>query len=280
MSRSTRDDFPPRVVNALRNRAAFICSNPDCRSMTLSPSAKHPEKFIFTGVAAHISAASERGPRYDPMLTSEERSSIENGIFLCASCATAIDKNNGIDFPVDLLKTWKKLHEDWVSRNLNKSIHTDVSKLEVYRNEIKDGSIIVNLGQLGGQVAHSITNIGPQSRHISEASGKLLVERLSQYPPERFSILSANDPESQQLSSILEQLLASTDWLIVNNKISLTATMSPGITIHVRKEDSEKPSLLELLKWFKDVGFQYQGNAYDSGLDHTRIDIGPNNVAT
>ena len=43
-------------------------------------------------------------------MTSDERSSIENGIWLCANCATEIDKDPA-RFPVSLLRQWKTYAE-------------------------------------------------------------------------------------------------------------------------------------------------------------------------
>ena len=62
------------------------------------------------GVAAHITAASERGPRYDPSLTLEQRSSIENGIWLCQKCAKAVDDDTDT-YTEKLLKDWKATAE-------------------------------------------------------------------------------------------------------------------------------------------------------------------------
>lgn len=116
-----RDDFAPLVVAALGKRASFICSNPGCRRQTIAPSSADAMKFLYIGAAAHITAASKYGPRYDPNMTTEDRAAITNGIFLCRSCADLIDKNKGIDFTVDELRSWKSDHEDWVSANLNKT---------------------------------------------------------------------------------------------------------------------------------------------------------------
>ena len=117
-----RDDFPAPVVQALAKTSSYICANPDCRSLTLFPSREDPTKAAFLGVAAHITAAAEGGPRYDSSLTTEARSSIENGIFLCVFCASLIDKNNGIDFSAATLRSWKKEHEYWIRSSLNKSM--------------------------------------------------------------------------------------------------------------------------------------------------------------
>jgi len=119
-----REDFKNSIVIALAKRASYICSNPECHALTIGPSSADLEKIVFLGKAAHISAASPGGARYDRSLTSEDRGSIENGIFLCPACADKIDKNRGIDYPVDRLKKWKQDHEKWVRKNLNKSIHS------------------------------------------------------------------------------------------------------------------------------------------------------------
>ena len=127
---SDRDDFNKTTIEAIGKRASFVCSNPDCKSLTLCPSTENENKFIFIGKAAHITAAAEGGPRYDQKLTSEERKSTNNGIFLCSNCADMIDKNNGVDFSVELMKKWKKDHEDWAAQNLNKSLNSLITTID------------------------------------------------------------------------------------------------------------------------------------------------------
>lgn len=117
---SRRDEFSKPVVDALAKRAAYICSNPECRAQTLAPSESEPGKYLYIGKAAHICAAAEGGPRFKPEMSPEERGAITNGIFLCSSCADLIDKNNGADFSVKQLCEWKAAHEKWAAENLNK----------------------------------------------------------------------------------------------------------------------------------------------------------------
>lgn len=63
--------------------------------------------MISIGEASHITAAAPGGPRYDPTLTSEERKSPENGIWLCKDHAKAVDSKDPY-FTVQLLKEWKQ----------------------------------------------------------------------------------------------------------------------------------------------------------------------------
>jgi tetratricopeptide (TPR) repeat protein len=61
---------------------------------------------VNVGVAAHITAASPGGPRYDRYLTWAQRAAAPNGIWLCQTCAKLIDS----DLPrytVDVLRQWK-----------------------------------------------------------------------------------------------------------------------------------------------------------------------------
>ncbi len=120
MAAESRDDFPKVVADALAKRAAFICSNPDCRVHTIAPSDESESKFLYIGKAAHICAAAKGGPRYDAAMSPEERKAASNGIFLCSSCADMIDKNGGLDFPVQRLRRWKEDHDRWAAANLNK----------------------------------------------------------------------------------------------------------------------------------------------------------------
>jgi len=63
-----------------------------------------------SGVAAHISAASPGGARYDETLTAEQRSDIGNGIWLCQVHAKLIDDDE-LSYPPPLLREWKDVAE-------------------------------------------------------------------------------------------------------------------------------------------------------------------------
>ncbi len=117
-----RANFSKKTVDTLQMRAAFICSNPECRALTIAPLEKDENHYTYAGEAAHITAAAPDGPRYDATLTDEQRADITNGIFLCSVCADVVDKNDGLGYTVDQLKEWKQQHEKWIRENLNKNI--------------------------------------------------------------------------------------------------------------------------------------------------------------
>ncbi len=105
-----RDDFSYKTKEALARRVGVHCSNPNCAKLTSGPQID-PQKALNIGVAAHITAASEGGARFDHNLTKAERKSIANGIWLCQSCAKLVD-NDAVRYTVDLLRKWKLLAEE------------------------------------------------------------------------------------------------------------------------------------------------------------------------
>ena len=113
-----RDDFDRSVKETLARRVGDRCSNPDCGRILSGPHTD-PTKFVNLGIAAHITAASPKGPRYDPSLTPTQRSDIANGIFLCQNCAKLID-NDPAKYPVSLLLEWKSCAEEEVFNALSK----------------------------------------------------------------------------------------------------------------------------------------------------------------
>jgi hypothetical protein len=89
-----------------------------CSQVTSGPQ-EDPSKSINIGVAAHITAASPDGPRYDPTLTTDERRDPSNGVWLCQSCAKLIDSDSS-RYTVRVLRDWKSQAEDGAARALER----------------------------------------------------------------------------------------------------------------------------------------------------------------
>lgn len=111
-----RDEFENKTKDILAKRVGFRCSNPACQRTTTGPSAD-PRKSVNIGVAAHISAASRGGPRHNPNLSSEERKSPENGIWLCQICSKLIDSDLQ-KYSSETLYTWKTISETRANQSI------------------------------------------------------------------------------------------------------------------------------------------------------------------
>jgi hypothetical protein len=103
-----RDDFRAPVVRIIAQRAGYRCSNQTCLRPTIGPDGADNSASI--GVAAHITAAAEGGPRFDPTLISDERAAAENGIWLCQTCSRLVDVDV-TSHSSDQLREWKTLAE-------------------------------------------------------------------------------------------------------------------------------------------------------------------------
>ncbi len=85
-----RIEFTQKIKNLLCVSVSGHCSIcGDCTTWV----DKSIEEKQNIGEAAHIEAASEGGPRYNPNQSDEQRASFDNGIWVCSNCHTKIDSN-------------------------------------------------------------------------------------------------------------------------------------------------------------------------------------------
>jgi hypothetical protein len=104
-----RDDFTQKTKESMACRVGYRCSKPDCGIPTRG-AASDDDGTINVGFAAHITAASPDGPRYDPTLTSDQRKHHSNGIWLCGTHAKLVDSDEE-HFTVKELLSWKRIAE-------------------------------------------------------------------------------------------------------------------------------------------------------------------------
>ena len=93
----------------MAHRAGYRCSKPDCGIPTRG-AASDDDGTINIGFAAHITAASPGGPRYEPTLTKAERKHHSNGIWLCGTHGKLVDSDES-HFTIEELLKWKRLAE-------------------------------------------------------------------------------------------------------------------------------------------------------------------------
>lgn len=99
-------------------RSAYRCSFTSCGRSTVGPGNEGPESHVTLGVAAHICAAAPGGKRYDASMTPEQRSNIDNGIWLCANHARQIDGDDHT-YTVESIREMRRTHEENCSRELS-----------------------------------------------------------------------------------------------------------------------------------------------------------------
>lgn len=109
MAKTNRDDFTEKTKLQIAKRAGWLCSYPACRTPTIGATSDGQGE-INVGTAAHICAAARGGPRYDPDMSPEDRSSANNGIWMCRDHGKAIDSNDP-EFSVKRLREWKRQAE-------------------------------------------------------------------------------------------------------------------------------------------------------------------------
>lgn len=107
-----KDDFDLDVKIALAKRAGYHCSFPGCNALTVGPSQESDIATTASGTACHISAASagSAARRYDSTLTSAQRKSIANGIWLCYDHGKIIDTDE-VRYTIPQLRKWRELAE-------------------------------------------------------------------------------------------------------------------------------------------------------------------------
>lgn len=123
-----RDDFTQQTLEVLAKRVGVRCSNPVCKKLTTGPRTD-ASKIVNIGVGAHITAASPTGPRYDASLTSSQRASPENGIWLCQNCAKLIDNDSSRYTRVVLLE-WKQTAEAAALQDVEGQAHVNDGVVE------------------------------------------------------------------------------------------------------------------------------------------------------
>ena len=112
---SRRDNFNQSVIQILYKRAGGKCCR--CGASTFGPVTNKPTGVRNIGQAAHIAAAAPGGPRYDPNMSVEERTSVKNGLWLCSNCHDMVDRDME-EFTLKVLKEMKKKAEERARREI------------------------------------------------------------------------------------------------------------------------------------------------------------------
>lgn len=146
-----RDNFTPATKRALAARVANKCCFPYCDAITSGPSDESNTAVSNVGHACHITAAAN-GPgarRYDPNMSPEQRSSIDNGIWMCGKHAIEIDRDEK-RFTVDKLKHWKEIAEEKARLTLDYGASFADKLPQLYIKELAPSNTSIKLDNLSG----------------------------------------------------------------------------------------------------------------------------------
>ncbi|MEK6153892.1 hypothetical protein WIW50_11555 [Flavobacteriaceae bacterium 3-367] len=127
MKQVKRNNFKSQTKEALARRSGFQCSI--CKALTIGPSTESELSVTNIGVAAHITAASPGGPRFDASIAAESRSGISNGIWLCQNHAALIDRDI-LEWTVAKLRDVKFDHEKFISERIGIPVESSFPELK------------------------------------------------------------------------------------------------------------------------------------------------------
>ncbi|NKY54520.1 ABC-three component system protein [Nocardia vermiculata] len=118
---SVRDRVPFAQEKVVISRSGNMCAYPSCGLELTIDSQDVDDQPKATGKVAHIAAASPGGPRYDASMSTAQRGSAENLIYLCSPHHDAIDfqlSHHTTQFLLDA----KNSHEEAVERAVRSAL--------------------------------------------------------------------------------------------------------------------------------------------------------------
>jgi hypothetical protein len=110
------------------------------------------------------------------------------------------------------------------------------------------GSVIISQGQMGGQVAHQITNLGPQPRKLAAEAIDSLVRELSRLPRQRYEIETVHgDSEARNLAFQINDALQRAGWSSTAFASSLFPQPITGLEVSAPSSTREVEAIVSLL---------------------------------
>lgn len=183
----------------LYKRAGGKCCR--CGAPTFGPDT-NPHKSVNIGQGAHIAAAAEGGPRYNPKMTTEERSSATNGMWLCSNCHDIIDRDVR-EYPIAKLKKMKREAEERARREVGVAARDSIA-----RGSEVDGSLT------SGVSAATIVEIRKHKSSLAQLNNQTITDEEGQDYLDKVDFIDFDKDEylpdvGRELLSYLRQLVVS-----------------------------------------------------------------------
>jgi len=135
-------------------------------------------------------------------------------------------------------------------------------------NATVHGSVILSHQQMGGQVAHSITNVGQQPRRLSDAAAESIISALRQLPSLDASITAVlGDGEGYRFAAQLKGILEAAGWSIEGVYQALFEPLPHGVVLRM---PIRNPSMQAFGNALVQSGIKVRGHA---NPQHERIEI-------
>jgi predicted transcriptional regulator len=146
-----------------------------------------------TGEAAHIVGENPSSARYQKVGKGIAQAA-ENGLWLCATCHTKVDKNNGADYSIDDLLHWKRQHEELVLEILD----NHQTPLPLMRKHSINASVAQGICDL-------LSNHGVMYQHQSLENDDLVINSIETIRKTLSSLLKGiqNDKELRYICNAL-----------------------------------------------------------------------------
>lgn len=237
-----------RLFAVSGNRCAF----PKCQSTLVDT-----DTGKVTGRICHIRGFRPGSSRYDPQQSEAERHGYENLLLMCPSHHDVVDSDPE-SYTVERLGEIKSRHEALYAGGSEPSDEiANQFIMNIGNVTIQQGSFIISKNQMGGQVAHSIVNIGRQPRRVTRAVADKLISDLSNLPSEKVDVVSLmGDAESFEFAIVLEDILKRAGWESPGVSQALFTGVPKGVIIET---PTEKPSVQALGNWLLKVGLKPEG---------------------
>lgn len=239
------------TVKRLFALSGNVCAFPKCKLPLVDKASGK-----VTGRICHIKARKAGEPRYDPSQTEEERHAFENLVLMCPIHHDVIDADER-SYTVARLHDIKARHEAehlCGQEPTEALVHQFMAQFS--ETTVTNGSVILSQNQVGGQVAHSIVNIGTQQPHMAEPARGALINALRGHSPEAFDITSfLFNSDSSRLASLIVDTLGYAGW-VCRRTCQISGNPPVGTIIQTPEQ---KPSVLVLLQGFNALGWRPQG---------------------
>ena len=250
------------VIKQLFGESGNQCAFHGCTTPVIDP-ASH---FVICEIC-HIHARNRGGPRFDPTLSADEVNGYDNLIILCPTHHRIIDED--VDsYPPDILRSMKESHARAVSHEDKVSDSVLAALTAKFNSEIEASVHITSINQSGGQIAHTINNLGQPERHLTEnVRRKMLTILQSEHRGKVGFASTQGDVEAHSFKAKLMQVFQEARWDVIDMHTFMFFGEKSGLVVTIPFKASENGAPQVVAHALAQTGEDIQGNRGDMAND-------------